>query len=288
VYQIAVPPTLVIDLEVWYNMFLRINPQIGISINIRRAHHLLQERAYAMMDTKIVDRVGRHITKVVRNVGVEVLADHISTVRVNGTLQNTQNSMPPTSRPPSSAAWERLANLTPTVISTKEVIPLDEDPSKTARYPLSFGFGPEAHIGELDTTHQFYCLDMLRREMDFEYQYSSKYLDSVQLERHRVRTSHYLNIILQHRMCTASADYTTLDWVEGQLGPFPDFSINRRCRDRGAIRRWQEEHGVSRKKAKAIRAPEGHRRAPMLRDFLRLFEVEGWEEGDHSNPEEEV
>lgn len=129
---------------------------------------------------------------------------------------------------------------------------------------------------------------MLRREMDFEYHYGSKYLDGVQPERHRVRTSHCLNIILQHLMCTASADYTTLDWVEGQLGPFPDLSINRQCRDREAIRRWQGEHGVSRKEAKAIRAPEGHRRVPMSWDILRLFEVEEWEEEDHSNPEEEL
>jgi hypothetical protein len=42
-----------------------------------------------MIDTKIVERVGRHITKVVRKVGVEVLADPISTFRVNGTLLNT-------------------------------------------------------------------------------------------------------------------------------------------------------------------------------------------------------
>jgi hypothetical protein len=81
-------PTLVIDLEVRYSMLLRINQYIGININIRRAHHLLQERTYAMIDTKIVERVGRHITKVVRKVGVEVLADPISTVRVNGTLLN--------------------------------------------------------------------------------------------------------------------------------------------------------------------------------------------------------
>jgi hypothetical protein len=75
--------------------------------------------------------------------------------------------------------------------------------------------------------HQFYRLDMLRREMDFEYYYTSKYPDSVRPERYRVRMSHCLNIILQHLICTASTDYTTLDWVEGQLGPFPDFSINR-------------------------------------------------------------
>jgi hypothetical protein len=53
------------------------------------------------------------------------------------------------------------------------------------------------------------------------------------------------------------------------------------------ILRWQEENGISRKETQAIRAPEGQRRVPMSREFLRLFEVEGWEDGDHSNPGEE-
>jgi len=50
--------------------------------------------------------------------------------------------------------------------------------------------------------------------------------------------------------------------------------------------RWQEEHGVSRREAQTIRGPKGHKRAPMPRAFLRLFEIEGWKEGDHSHPDE--
>lgn len=65
-------------------------------------------------------------------------------------------------RPEVEATWERLANLTPTVLSTGEPIALGKGHSKITRYPLSFGVGPEAHIGELDITHQF-------RDTNFEF-----------------------------------------------------------------------------------------------------------------------
>jgi hypothetical protein len=51
--------------------------------------------------------------------------------------------------------------------------------------------------------------------------------------------------------------------------------------------RWQEEQGVSRRETQAIREPKGYKRVSMPREFLRLFEVEVWEEKDHSRPGEE-
>ena len=146
--------------------------------------------------------------------------------------------------PEVDAAWERLANLTPRVLSTQEITALGKDPSKTAPYPLSFGFGPGANIGELDTTHQFHCLDMLRRKIDLEYYYDAKYPDGVRPERHRVHTGHCLNIILQHLMCTASTDDITLDWVEGHfraLASIGSVGIGRRfC---GAREEWGLKEG---------------------------------------------
>jgi hypothetical protein len=38
----------------------------------------------------------------------------------------------------------------------------------------------------------------------------------------------------------------------------------------------------------AARAPDGHGRVPMSRESSRLFEVEGWEAKDHSDPNEEL
>jgi hypothetical protein len=73
----------------------------------------------------------------------------LSTVRVNRTLLNTHNSI---NRQP--LRQEVRANLTPTVPSTREVLQPGKDPVRNnARYPLQFGFGPEAYIGDLDMTH---------------------------------------------------------------------------------------------------------------------------------------
>lgn len=45
-------------------------------------------------------------------------------------------------------------------------------------------------------------------------------------------------------MCSANTDIVTLQWVEKQLYPFPDFNVNHQCRDFDALLKWTMENSV--------------------------------------------
>lgn len=61
-------------------MLLHIKPHTIINANVRRAHHLLQQRAYAMINMQIVQLVCGAVSKVVVEVGIEGLPDAIKAV----------------------------------------------------------------------------------------------------------------------------------------------------------------------------------------------------------------
>ena len=177
--------------------------------------------------------------------------------------------------PPSpevDAAWERVGNLWPHVIHTDDVIRLGKDPSKTARWPLDWGFGPEAHVAGLDVLHTIHCLNAIRRDVHWRHYYIEKYPDGVFPELHRIHTDHCLHVILQNLMCSATADIFTNAWVEGQVHPFPDFNVNKKCRNFDAILEWHERTVVrNMTKYAEMRMPQGHEPYRMTEEFHRAF-----------------
>ncbi|KAK3900026.1 hypothetical protein C8A05DRAFT_17618 [Staphylotrichum tortipilum] len=178
--------------------------------------------------------------------------------RVNGTLLDTDHSIfrqPPS--PQVDAAWDRIGSLLPHVISRADVVRLGKDPSKAARFPEDWDFGPEAYMAELDVMHTIHCLNAIRRDVHWRHYFGDRYPDGVFPELHRVHTDHCLYIVLQDLMCHATADMITTPWVDGQLNPFPDFNINRKCRDFEGIVRWHEQTAVTdMERYKALRKPE--------------------------------
>ncbi|KAI6804059.1 hypothetical protein KC363_g6449 [Hortaea werneckii] len=198
-------------------------------------------------------------------------------VTVNGTLLYMDNSVfrgPPS--PEVDAAWERISSLLPHVVSTEEVVKLGKDPSKTARWPADWGFGPDAHIAELDVLHTIHCLNAIRRDVHWQYYFKDEYPDGSFPELHRVHTDHCIHIVLQNLMCSATADIITQPWVEGQLHPFPDFNVNKKCRDFETLLSWHEATMVrDMDRFKTIRMPDGHVPYRMSAEFQRMFGVEG-------------
>jgi hypothetical protein len=178
-------------------------------------------------------------------------------------------------QPPSpevDEAWERIGSLMPHVISTEDVIRLGKDPARTARWPEDWGFGPDAHIAELDILHTLHCLNAIRKDIHWRYYYKDRYPDGVFPELHRVHTDHCIYIVLQNLMCGATADIITQDWVDGQLHPFPDFNINKKCRDFNAILDWHEATMIDDMPRFAkMRMPEGHIPYAMSDEFHRMF-----------------
>lgn len=179
-------------------------------------------------------------------------------------------------------AWNRVGSLVPHVISGDDVLRLGKDPTKTARFTENFGFGPDAHIAELDVLHTIHCLNAIRRDVHWRYYYIEKYPTGEFPELHRIHTDHCLYVVLQNLMCAATLDVVTQPWVHSQLHPFPDFSINKKCRDFGAILGWHEKTMVDDMEAyAALRMPEGHIPYEMSEEFYRAFGVAAGEEEHH-------
>lgn len=193
--------------------------------------------------------------------------------KVNGSLLNRDNSIfrsPPS--PEVDEAWDRIGSLKPHAISADDVIRLGKDPWTTAKYPEDWGFGPDAHMAELDTLHTIHCLNAIRRDVYWRHYFIDDYPDGVFPELHRVHTDHCIYIVLQNLMCSATPDFITLNWVQGQLTPFPDFNINKKCNDFDAILAWHEDTMLQdTEKLAQMRIPDGQEPLRMSDEFHRMF-----------------
>lgn len=161
--------------------------------------------------------------------------------KVNGTLFNVAPSIYRSKWSPEvDSAWRSIAAIKTWAISAEDIEKLGKDPSKTIKMPDEFGFGPDKYAVSLDIQHNLHCLNYLRKHLNYDYYYRTKFGDRLPIldENHR---DHCIDILRQTLMCYSSLDLVTYNWVEGQPGPFPDFNINRRCRDHKKLLEWQEE-----------------------------------------------
>lgn len=140
----------------------------------------------------------------------------------------------------STASHHRLKSMLHGTVFRLEIqfqsasLALGKDPSDTAKFPESFGFGPDAYIGKIDVFHQIHCLNMLRMSLrpNFDYYYGSKFPPGVPTNKlHNLHLGHCLHILLENLMCTGNVDIYTHYWMDAQKHAFPDFNINHKCRD---------------------------------------------------------
>lgn len=183
---------------------------------------------------------------------------------MNGTLFDR---IPPTiyrqdPSPEVDAAWESLVPLETLVVHGDDVAKLGKDASTAAKYPESFGFGPDAYIAQIDVVHQLHCLNALRMELFYEYYYEAKYGPKFGNGTgpplgFRIHSSHCIYMLLQNLMCNAHVDVVTYNWIDGQHLPFPDFSIEKKCRNYDVIMEWHRRNSVPVELFKTLKMPEG-------------------------------
>ncbi|KAJ5132554.1 hypothetical protein N7448_006712 [Penicillium atrosanguineum] len=193
--------------------------------------------------------------------------------RLNGTFLEQQPvsifRQPPS--PEVDAAWARIESQKPVPISREYILAHDKDPARAAKFPESFGFGEEAYIGRVDVFHQIHCLNRLRMHLKDNYGYY--YDDSdTNNEYHQLHVSHCVYMLLQNLMCTANVDVYPHTWLDAQKNAFPDFSINHKCRDFGAIMKWHDENSVPIEDFGAIRRPVDFQPHIMNHKFKTIFQ----------------
>ncbi|KAF3925441.1 hypothetical protein ABW21_db0203121 [Orbilia brochopaga] len=194
---------------------------------------------------------------------LDIIDLSIRTEQINGSLFPGSNPsiyrLPPS--PEVDAAWEAAAEVLSFPITSTAVRKLGKDPALAARIPESLGFPPDTHVAILDTAHQIHCLNALRKAIYWDY-YRVKEKKKRPNRLHWVHLSHCAGVLLQNLMCQATLDVVTLNWVETQGRPFPDFSVNKQCRDYSVLQRWQQKNRLSEELLGKIVRKEGDLEVP--------------------------
>lgn len=80
-----------------------------------------------------------------------------------------------------------------------------------------------------------------------------------------------VDILLQNMMCSSNVDIITLNWMETQKQPFPDFSINHQCPDFETLLEWRKDNSVNMGKFNDLVKPKGVKEIPAPKEYYKLF-----------------
>ncbi|KAF7956499.1 hypothetical protein EAE96_003837 [Botrytis aclada] len=195
----------------------------------------------------------------------------LSTWRLNGTFLERENEsiyrQPPS--PEVDAAWARIETQNPIPLSRQDLLNQGKNPDLYAKFPESFGFGPDAFIGRIDVFHQIHCLNRLRMHLYWNVAYY--YPDEQMGKYHQLHASHCVYALLQNLMCQGNVDTYGHYWVDMQENAVPDFNINHKCRDFEAILEYHDEIAVPLEKFGALRRPVDEPVKHMTHEAKEIF-----------------
>ncbi|KAK6539073.1 hypothetical protein TWF694_010614 [Orbilia ellipsospora] len=193
--------------------------------------------------------------------------------QINGSLFPGPNPsiyrLPPS--PQVDEAWESVSHVAMFGIKASDVVKLGKDPLKAVRIPESLGFPPNTHLAQLDSIHQIHCLNALRKAVFSEYYFDTEKKKPNRL--HWIHLSHCAGVLLQNLMCQANLDVITLNWRSTQANPVPDFNVNKKCRDFGVIKKWQEKNMIREEVLEKIVRPKDYvELPPPVQNILDAFQ----------------
>lgn len=182
----------------------------------------------------------------------------IKDVKVNGTLfppEKPSFSRAEPGMPDAEAIWERFEPSGFFPITRDELVRIGKDPEVSVKFPNEvYGFGEEAYVASFDTLHKIHCLNELRKSTFWNYpdmqQYFSgsdhdlSYRNQSHTKKWWIHLRHCVDLVAQDLICHADADLVTYTWRDMQPQPYPDMSINKKCRDLNQLMDYNDANKV--------------------------------------------
>jgi len=173
-------------------------------------------------------------------------------------------------------AWDRISDIPYFAITAEDVLGLGKDPALAITTPQSWGLPEGSYLSTPDVFHLVHCLNALRKGLVFNYErYTGRTYGLEPPVTYEKHLEHCTDMLLQNLMCHADFEAITLVWHEDQPQPYPDFALNRQCRDFNKLLEWAELNKIPDMDAKwkAFEKPANATQLPP---------VPGWQEYAHS------
>ncbi|KAI1649263.1 uncharacterized protein F4817DRAFT_363598 [Daldinia loculata] len=164
-------------------------------------------------------------------------------------------------------AWDSFEHVKPIALTRDQIIAMGKDPATVAKFNDGYwGLGGNAYVGALDFFHQVHCLSVLRHEA---FRYWNRDGETVPKwnEIHWIHIQHCVGMMMEHLLCNADAEFLTYNWVEHELHPFPDMSVQKQYRDWRQLVDYRDAHGVNLTKYVEWTKPEGVRELEQPPDW---------------------
>ncbi|KAF2170713.1 hypothetical protein M409DRAFT_19527 [Zasmidium cellare ATCC 36951] len=209
----------------------------------------------------------------------EDTAIRLQTTHLNGSLyqgSSVWHDLP--SDPVAEEAWDQFEHIRTTSLTSAQLLAMGKEPSTVAKYEDKiWHMGDDAYVGTLDFFHQVHCLNMLRKAA-FAGNAAMPSWPVVET----IHLQHCTGMLMQHLLCTADAGMVTYQWRENSHIPYPDFGVNRQCRDWRQLVAWRDEHAVDLDKYMVYKKPGWVKNVPwsseeeteFLRELDRIIEEE--------------
>ncbi|KAF7539639.1 hypothetical protein G7054_g1980 [Neopestalotiopsis clavispora] len=186
--------------------------------------------------------------------------------------------------PEADDKWAEYELLRVMPVSKDTIIKLGKDPETAVKLENDmWGLGEDAYGAVFDVYHQLHCLNGLRKIA-----YATYYNESIgradKLKLREIHINHCADILFQALTCSGNVNLMTLHWVETQIRPWPDMSINRQCIDFDALTEFRKQVSLDMDKYKVtMNKPEGVTELPAPDNYYTLF---GEENPNHVHGED--